>query len=203
MVHYEVRIHGGDPNRVALILPGSGYTAQGSLLSYAGQALRAAGWSTKTLVWDGEPDGLSEAGAGYRDLVRELATATSGTRHLIVGKSLGTLVLPLALELSIPGAWLTPLISEHGVPEVRDAALGLTGSGIPALLVGGTADRLWDSQVASRSGAHVIEVPDANHSLEVPGDWQRSLAILGKVTEAVADLAAEAERDSPLAPRTR
>jgi hypothetical protein len=49
----------------------------------------------------------------------------------------------------------------------------------------------------------VIEVPDANHSLEVTGDWQRSLAILGKVTEAVADLAAEAERDSPLAPRTR
>lgn len=195
MVHYEVRSHSGDPNRVALILPGSGYTAQGALLSYAGQALRAAGWSSKTLVWDAEPEGLSEASAVYGDLVRELAATISGTRHLIVGKSLGTLVLPSALELSIPGAWLTPLISEHGVPEVRDAALGLTGSGIPALLVGGTADMLWDSEVASRSGAHVIEVSDANHSLEVPGDWRRSWAILGEVTAAVADLAAEVERD--------
>lgn len=195
MVHYEVRSHSGDPHRVALILPGSGYTAQGSLLSYAGQALRAAGWSSRTLVWDGEPEGRSEAGAVYSDLVRELATATSGTHHLIVGKSLGTLVLPLAVELSIPGAWLTPLISEQAVPEVREAALGLTGSGVHALLVGGTADPLWDSEVASRSGSHVIEVSDANHSLEVPGDWRRSLAILGKVTEAIADLAAEVERD--------
>lgn len=60
-------------------------------------------------------------GAAHR--VRELATATLGTRHVMVGKSLGTLVLPLALELSIPGARLTPSSSEHAVPEIRDAPL--------------------------------------------------------------------------------
>lgn len=196
MVDHTIRVHEGDPNRVALILPGSGYTAQGPLLSYANQALRAAGWSTKTLVWAGEPEGLREAATVCSALVRELTASNSG-HHLIVAKSLGTLALPVAVELSVPGVWLTPLLSDQDVPEVREAVLRLASSETPALLVGGTADELWDSEVATLSGAQVIEAPEANHSLEVPGDWRSSLAILSRVTEAIADFSAKTEHQRP------
>ena len=59
----------------------------------------------------------------------------------------------------------------------------------PALLVGGTGDDLWDGAVAAASGADVLEVPGANHAMEVAGDWRRSLEILGEVTSAIERLA--------------
>ncbi|AEG43105.1 hypothetical protein L600_000100000360 [Isoptericola variabilis J7] len=120
----------GAEDRVATVLPGSGYTAQGPLLAYPAAVLRDAGWTLRTVVWDGV----------CRDF------------------------------------------------DVRDAAERIS-AGLPAVLAGGTADRLWDPAVAARSGARVVEVPGADHSLEVPGDWRRSLGALAEVTAAVEDLA--------------
>jgi hypothetical protein len=37
---------------------------------------------------------------------------------------------------------------------------------------------------------HVHEYPDANHSIEVPGHWRRSLDYLKEVTASVAQYAA-------------
>lgn len=193
MVGFHLRTHDGDPSRLAVILPGRGYTAQAPLLNYAGQALREAHWSTRALVWEGAPEALSTVSAVYGQVVREAAEEHPG-RLLIVGKSLGTLALPVAVELGLPGVWLTPLIREPAAPQVREALLRLAGSGVPALVAGGTGDRWWDSGVAFRSGADLVEIPGANHSLEVPGDWRSSLAILGQVTEAVARLVAKVEQ---------
>ena len=181
------QVHDGDPARVATVLTGRGYTAQAPLLWYAASALTQAGWTVRSFVWSRPPRGRVEATEVYGRVVRDgPAQAPPSTRHLVVGKSLGTLVLPLAVELGLPGIWLTPLISESDVPEVRKAALRLADDGAPrALLVGGTADSLWDGKVAAASEAEVVEVPGANHSMEIPGDWHRSLEIIGEVTSAV------------------
>jgi hypothetical protein len=184
------RTRDGDPGRVATILPGQGYTSEAPLLSYAGAALAGAGWTVRSFVWSRPSRGRGEATEVYSRVVRDAVEKAPSAHHLLIGKSLGTLVLPLAVELRLPGAWLTPLISASGTAEVRAAATTLADDGAPpALLVGGTADELWDGGVAKASGADVVEVPGANHSMEIPGDWRRSLEILGEVTAAVERLA--------------
>ncbi len=55
--------------------------------------------------------------------------------------------------------------------------------------MGGTADPLWDGAVAAASGAQVLEVEGADHSLEVH-DWRRSHEILARVAAAVEEFAA-------------
>src|SRR6266545_9454 len=78
-------------------------------------------------------------------------------------------------------AWVTPLLH---VPAVA-AALGRANA--PALLVGGTADRSWDGELARRLSSHVLEVPDADHGMYVPGPLTASVAVLGRVVLAVEE----------------
>ena len=186
--------HDGDPERVAMILPGQGYSAQAPLLSYAASALADAEWTVRSFAWSRPSDGRGEAAEIYSRVVRDAVEGAPSARHLVIGKSLGTLALPLAVELGLPGVWLTPLLSENGTAQVRAATLALAGHDAPrALLVGGTKDVLWDAEVAQGSGADVVEVPGANHSMEIPGDWRRSLEILGQVTSAVERFASDLE----------
>ncbi|PZR54234.1 alpha/beta hydrolase [Xylanimonas oleitrophica] len=189
MADFTLLTHDGDPDRVATILPGQGYTADGPLLAYAAAVLRDAGWSLRTFVWDSGPSGRDEARETYTRVVREGLDAAPHAKHLVVGKSLGTLALPVCSLLSVPGVWITPLVSDQGTVDVRDAALTLHVSGLPTVLAGGSDDPLWDPVVAAKSGARVVEVAHADHSLMVPGDWRASLAALGEVTAAVAELA--------------
>ncbi|MEN5075822.1 hypothetical protein [Isoptericola cucumis] len=184
----------GEPGLVVTVLPGAGYTAEGPLLARPAVALRGAGWTVRTVVWDGvcrEPD---VARSVYDGVVRAGVDAAPGAVHLVLAKSLGTLALPVALELGLAGAWLTPLLTAGQAPEVRVAAAGLGESGVPALLVGGTGDGLWDSALAASSGARVVEAAGADHAMEVPGDPGRTGEILADVTAAVVDLARVIDR---------
>ncbi|MBW3080999.1 hypothetical protein [Bifidobacterium saguinibicoloris] len=61
----------------------------------------------------------------------------------------------------------------------------------PAPLVcAGTADPFYDRVRANALTPHVHEYPDANHSIEVPGHWRRSLDYLKEVAASVAQYAA-------------
>jgi hypothetical protein len=51
--------------------------------------------------------------------------------------------------------------------------------------VGGTADAVWDSAVARRLSAHVLEIEGADHGLQVPGPLVDSIAVLGRVVTAM------------------
>ncbi len=192
MAELRFEMHDGDPGRVALILPGSGYTARGPLLAFAAGALIDLGWTVRTGVWEGRPE-LDEARSAYSRAVRGLVLETPGAKHLVVGKSLGTLALPAVVLEEVPGAWLTPLISDQApeVHDVRDAALALATSGLPALLAGGSEDPQWDPVVAAKTGARVSEIHHANHDLTVPGDWRASHAALAEITTAIEELAVQ------------
>ena len=67
-------------------------------------------------------------------------------------------------------------------PEIANAFLDARTAG---LLVGGTADALWDSDIAARSGLDVLEIDDADHILYTAGDWKRSFDNLGRTLDAV------------------
>ncbi|MEU2201503.1 hypothetical protein [Isoptericola sp. NPDC019482] len=189
MTSHRVVVDDGEPGLVLTVLPGVGYTAEGPVLARPSAALRSGGWTVRTVVWDGRPD-FDVARRVYADVVRDGVASAPAAVHLVLAKSLGTLALPVAVELGLAGAWLTPLLTTDRAPEVRAAAVGLGASGVPALLVGGTADGLWDGGLAAASGARVLEVEGGDHSLEVDGDPARTAAALDAVTAAVVDLAA-------------
>ena len=88
---------------------------------------------------------------------------------------------PLAAERGLPAIWLTPLLTIDWVVD------GLRRSTAPFLLIGGTADPLWDSTLARELTPYVPEVPGADHGMYVPGRLAASAAVLGQVATAVED----------------
>lgn len=97
---------------------------------------------------------------------------------LVVGKSLGSFASGLVAALGLPAIWVTPVLVSD---EVID---GLRRAPAPFLLAGGTADRLWDSELAGQLTNHVLEIEGADHGLFVPGTLERSAHILGQLATA-------------------
>ncbi|HET7431095.1 MAG TPA: hypothetical protein VFJ89_06280 [Nocardioides sp.] len=156
----------GEPIGTAVLVPGSGYPPQAPLLFFAGFVLLQHGWRVEHHWWDPPELDSAEAYTGW--VCDEVAAALpSSGRVLVVGKSLGTRAAPLAAERRLPAVWLTPLLAEPALV----AALAANPS--PQLLVGGTADDLWDRSVArdlAERGCDVLELPDGDHVLMAPGD---------------------------------
>lgn len=174
------------------------------LLWYARTVLTFQGWTVHTAAWpaDMAPDQTPEMAAAAVDRAfgtpstapDNAAEAGTPATRLIIGKSLGSLALPLALERDLPGVWLTPLLFE---PAVAAATQNL---GAGHLLVGGTADESsWDRDVAQHSGAQLLEIPGGGHTLEVPGDLDRTLGALERVVDAINAFALELRQ--PAEPR--
>ncbi|GAB3926978.1 hypothetical protein GCM10011575_08870 [Microlunatus endophyticus] len=186
---FSTSVLDGD-DRHAVLLPGGGYPATAPLLWYTAAALSYQGWTVHLVTWPVKPaagpgSSLSELA---RDLVRPVAeeiieSLVRPSRVLVAGKSLGSLAMPLAVERGLPGIWLTPVLTE---PKIADTARRL---GQDHLLIGGTADPLWDSTIAAASGASRLEVPDADHSLQVEADLQATLAAIVAAAHAVDDFA--------------
>jgi hypothetical protein len=159
---------------VATLLPGRGYGPQAPLLYYSRLLLRSLGWSIRTVHWEKVPFDPADH-AAIAAFARDVLAPADPERDLVVGKSVGSLALPAAAERGLPGIWLTPLL---GIEDVRRAAARAAGT---TLLIGGTADPYWDGGAAAATGAEVLEVPGADHSLELPGDLEGTLSVLSTV----------------------
>ena len=174
----------------ALVLPGGRYTVDHPLLFWACHVLVQAGWRVVTMRWNwtesDEPRGFVEAGAEQLD--REAGPAPT---TLVVAKSLGSYAAPWASTCGYPGVWLTPVLTED---FVADALARYSTSG---LLVGGTSDRLWDSYRATATGLETLEIPGADHGLQLSSDWRSSLAVLHQTLAAVEDFATEVSATVP------
>ncbi|GAA3226950.1 hypothetical protein [Nonomuraea helvata] len=172
--------HEGDPERVAVLLPGGAYVPARPLLHFARVVLVQHGWTVQEVWWEPPAgDVFAEREAWAVERAREAVAAESAAQVLLVGKSLGTLAAPIAAERGLPAIWLTPLVT-------FDSVVGaLRRSEAPTLLVGGTADKSWDGEVARGLGHPYLEVPDANHGMEIFGDPVASARALTDVTEAM------------------
>jgi predicted alpha/beta-hydrolase family hydrolase len=174
----------GQPVGLALVLPGRAYSPHAPLLEYVRQALLGAGWTVQQVWWD-LPTKVADPDAWVRGEAEEALAGESPPpeRLLICGKSLGTRAAAYAAELGAEAIWLTPLLVE---PSLVD---GIRANPARQLLVGGTADELWDADVAAdlaaSSGCDVLQVDGADHSMGMPGDPVRSAEILVDVTRAM------------------
>ncbi|MFK3981932.1 alpha/beta hydrolase [Micromonospora sp. NPDC050397] len=175
-------------NRNAVVIPGGGYGPQAPLLAYASDAAQARGARVRPVSWTTDPRQVSPDDrqawvAGHVTPVLDEVTAeAAGTPPLLIGKSLGTYATALAAEQGLPAVWLTPLLSVE--PLVVDALRRATA---PALLIGGTADLAWDGALARELSPYVLEVPDADHGMYVPGPLAGSAAVLGRVVTAIEE----------------
>lgn len=174
MAFYE-----GTNGRVALLLPGASYTPNHPLLYYARQLLLAQGWSVEEVWWSSEVlDDFQRLGWESTGVIRTAKAAldkVADRNPLVVGKSLGTLALPLVSERGWPAIWLAPLLTR---PELVDALKSTTSK---TLLVGGTEDDYWDSALAKSSGHQVLEMQGAHHGLEIAGNPSASVRLLGEL----------------------
>jgi hypothetical protein len=159
----------GDPDRVVLLIPGFGYSPQRPLLHFAGAVFRRYGWTTQEVWWPERPpqregQDLPVWFARLRSFVHahvgQVLGRETAPRLALVGKSMGAFAAVLAAERSLPGIWLTPVLRDSDLPG------DLGRSAAPFLLVGSTADRSWDAQVARSFGQPVHEAEHADHGME-------------------------------------
>lgn len=175
--------HEGTNGRVAVILPGANYTPNHPLLYYSRQVLLAHGWSVEEVWWSSDDleefQRLGWAATGVIQTAKAALDKVADRNPLVIGKSLGTLALPLVSKRGWPAIWLTPLLTR---PELVDALESTTGK---TLLVGGTADDYWDGTLARSSGHQVLEMQGAHHGLEIAGDPSASVRLLGELVAAM------------------
>lgn len=165
----------------AFLLPGTGYTAQAPLLYWAAEALNEAGYSVVVISWEGDPTATSDPD-GYVARHIETAVEEHGTPTLIIGKSFGTLALPYAVASDIAGIWLTPVLT-HDL--INDA---LQNASSQHLAIGGTADPMWEPAGDLVTQAGCVAIPDADHSLLIPGaPWRTNFSLHEMILHQVND----------------
>ena len=175
----------GEPVGLAVVLPGRGYPPAAPGLAYAGYVLRAAGRRVRDVWWDPPANGSLSLEGEVAWVGDQLAAAASDVDGpvFVVGKSLGTYGARLAAERSYPAIWLTPLLTDPVLVE------GIRANPARQLLVGGTADRLWDAEVAASmaaAGCDVLQIDGIDHGLIDPAAPVRSADARAEVTRAMA-----------------
>jgi hypothetical protein len=148
---------------------------------YSADAAERRGARVWPISWSrpNEPPTMDPASRGQwvrKDA--ESALDVAGEGALVIAKSLGTYAAPLAADRKLPAVWLTPVLTDWWVVD------SLRRATAPLLLVGGTADPLWHSDLARDLTPYVLEVPAAA-GMYVEGPLARSAEVLGQVTTAV------------------
>ena len=166
------------------MLPGRGYPPAAPGCAYAGYVLLAAGWRVRDVWWDPPANESLSIDDEVKWVGDQLASATAGVAGpvLVVGKSLGSYARRLAAERAYPAIWLTPVLTE---PELVD---GIRANPARQLLVGGTADPLWDVDVAASlaaDGCDVLQIDGLDHGLLDPEDPVRTAEALVEITRAM------------------
>jgi hypothetical protein len=168
-----------------LVLPGGSGGVHQSSLYWVTLGLAEAGWDLLVAVWRDDADQEAQVQPTARAGIAAIAAAST---VLVVGKSLGSLAAPVVRDAGIPAVWLTPLLDRPGVADaVRSSA--------PALAVGGTADPTW-RRPQQTNGLGILELPEANHGLVVPGDWRTSLRYAEAVVERALEFASSLAEDA-------
>ncbi len=171
-----------DETKVAVLLPGSGYPVEGPVLFWVGEMLSALGWHVQAVRWT--PEDKRDADAGplvARAAEKAFSDSPPADQRLIVAKSVSTLLIPWAEETQTSGVWLTPLLIDERVRTT------IANSSKNDLFIGGSKDKLWDGGRRSEPNGTFLEVPGADHSLQVGDDWRASQRAQAEVFEAIED----------------
>jgi hypothetical protein len=176
-------------SRWSIILPGAMYPPDAPLLWFSREAALAAGFNVLA-VWD-TFDRQGDPRAWVETRLDAALAQVPDEAPLLITKSLTSLASRAAAARELPGVWLTPLVAA-AYPAAPQVMEGLAAGHAPCLLVGGGADSSWDAAVARMvPQSTIVEIADADHVLQVPGNLARSLEALRTVATAVHAFARE------------
>jgi pimeloyl-ACP methyl ester carboxylesterase len=195
---------------VGILLPGLTYSCDMPLLFYPARLLLQLGADVLQINSDytvpafrnaSRPEQANWLGSDADAAVQSGLAQRDYSHLVLIGKSIGTLALAHLLSLDFDtktgaantGAiispantlwvWMTPLLRQ---PWLVEAALRLKS---PALFIAGTGDSTYDAREMERiraaTGADLMQVIGADHSLEIPGDIHKSLLILHEVVQRI------------------
>ncbi|HEU5108686.1 MAG TPA: alpha/beta hydrolase [Micromonosporaceae bacterium] len=182
-----------DPDRVVFLIPGYAYSVERPLLHFARAVFTRHGWTTQEVWWPERPpqreaQDLPAWFAQLRSFVHahmsQVVSAEAAPRIAMVGKSMGAFAAALAADRGLPGIWLTPVL--------RDSEMGndLRRGTAPFLLVGGTADPSWDTELVRSLSQPFYEAENADHGMETADDPVNSAEILRLTTGAMDEFVA-------------
>ena len=164
------RVKNTETGKHVLIMPGIGYTVDRPLLYWAAQALATNGWFVDRLDLK-----LTES-VEFPEMIACMERVVDEWRKA-------------ALEHAAESGEEPQLLVVDRHKSIIPAPLpGTAGSPMP-LICAGDADPYYDDAKAHLLTDHVRTYAGANHSIEVPDDWQTSLDYLKQVTQAIVDYA--------------
>ncbi|MFW9944053.1 MAG: hypothetical protein ACFFB7_03570 [Candidatus Sifarchaeia archaeon] len=189
-------------DRLAVVFPGRGYTAQAPLLYYTIGRLLHNGINVLSIdyqYFDNPDFEALQRDEQMRWLYEDVESAyevalkeVESRLEILVGKSLGTIAMGRILD-SYPESsaykviWHTPLLL---MPEVTQQ---IEKHKPESLFVIGTADPHYDESVLARlvkaTKGEAIVVDDANHAMEVPAGIDASLWAMEKIVNSVGEFA--------------
>jgi predicted alpha/beta-hydrolase family hydrolase len=189
----------GAINRLAVLLPGFGYTLDMPLFYYAQNLLLERGWDVLRVeyAYNTHPEfqTLPEMERNQWLLADTTAAWRAGLgqqtydRVVLIGKSLGTLAMGHLLTMADPppnvgAVWLTPLLAEERLRQQ------ISQYGGPSLFVIGTADPHFDPVVLEKMQVatigEAVVVRNADHGMDIPGDPIASVRAVERVVEALS-----------------
>lgn len=189
--------------KLALVFPGFAYTCQMPLLYYSAVALRSRGYDVVMAETDyaGRKDFQGLSSRERLELIRDDARAVYSDavslmnydRLMLIGKSIGTIAIASLLQDALEGrrlatVWLTPLL--HNAEVIK----AIRSSAVRGMLLAiGTKDAEYSKKaigsIEAGSGRVLLEIADADHSLEVEGDVKASLNAVERVLVALGSIA--------------
>lgn len=168
--------------RTVVVLPGRSFGAYVPQLFFPMVAAMRRGAEPVAVSWSAvdEIDRLAyeHIPSWVADQVAPVVSGRDPATTLVIGKSLGSYAAGLVANLGMPAVWVTPVL-------VSDEIVGgLRRSTAPFMLVGGTADKLWDSAVARDLTPHVVQIDGGDHGLFDLGPLEKSASNLGLLAAA-------------------
>ncbi len=177
--------------RMALVLPGAGYSYRQPLLYFAIQVLlkkkfrvlaidkiyaEDPSWSRLT----SEVEARKVVEDDARLLFPAIAAQFGNQLDTILARSLGTYALAIALESNL----IRPKQVIWQTPALRDRWPVIRGCGVRGFGIIGTADTRYE-EARSFLPPDTLVVEGADHGMEIPGDPVRSIDVLKQVTKAM------------------
>lgn len=192
LVNYQLIRQEQTSDRLAVVLPGSGYTAQAPLLHYAAGIYLQQGYDVLKVNYRYNDEFYDEfTMEELTDAIRfdvaktidQVLGESTYREFCLIGKSLGTIAIASELERPLfqdaKAIWLTPLIKRKDVFDAMhtfpNLALGFIGDEDPVY----DADRC--NQLKENPRLELRTVPGTEHSLELPGKPLASIDLLREI----------------------
>lgn len=185
--------------QTAIVFPGLAYNCKMPLLYYTTKALLQLGYNVLTVEtnyseWpaflDMNWDERLKAICSEAERVYEAVSNTNLQTDVLVGKSIGTLALGHLVESKPTIAkhklvWLTPLLKQDAL------RMQIQTHRPNSLFIIGTHDSHYDEltleQLINTTNGAAVKIQDADHSLEVPTNINRSLEILQQIINKIIE----------------